>query len=419
MLWWIVSALLALWVLTYPVADVIFHHAQWGAFHANEDQRQVALTFDDGPAEDTVAILTELHRLNIKATFFMVAERASEHPEWVTLVVSGGHEIGLHGYRHRSAYLNTPWGTMADIAQGVAKLRDLSGQPIQWYRPPWGHHNLWTWWACRRLRLKRVLWTVAPDDWRAAHSKEKISNHVVKAALPGGVVVLHDGGGDRTRTRLALPLIAAGLRRIGIEPVPMEALAFEASWLKTGWRWWETRFQVAWDLDPVPSQGSMVPIFRLGKIRFRGSRLALSSVVLDHGDWFGELHFDNSELSRFSDDTRHVLKAYQAIRQSLVDLASFVGQSEKYQDVLAFGGVTVLNAGKAIERLGFVRVPVVGWRRLSMRLYLIWLMAMYHRQGWRSIKRYRHLSPVLLVIDRQTLIQRYPSDGTSPTRVPS
>jgi len=263
------------------------------------------------------------------------------------------------------------------------------------------------------------LWTVAPDDWRAEHSKEKISNHVVKAALPGGVVVLHDGGGDRTRTRLALPLIAAGLRRIGMEPVPMEALAFEASWLKTGWRWWETRFQVAWDLDPVPSQGSMVPIFRLGKIRFRGSRLALSSVVLDHGDWFGELHFDNSELSRFSDDTRHVLKAYQAIRQSLVDLASFVGQSEKYQDVLAFGGVTVLNAGKAIERLGFVRVPVVGWQRLSMRLYLIWLMAMYHRQGWRSIKRYRHLRPVLLVIDRQTLIQRYPSDGTSPTRVPS
>ncbi len=57
------------WILCYPLADVIFHHLQWGAFHAGDEHRQIALTFDDGPAEDTPMILAALKRLNVQARY--------------------------------------------------------------------------------------------------------------------------------------------------------------------------------------------------------------------------------------------------------------------------------------------------------------------------------------------------------------
>ena len=407
---WLISVLVGILIFVYPIPDLVFHHFQWGAFHASERRRQVALTFDDGPTEDTMEILDILASAGVKATFFMVSERAANHPEWVRRVVEQGHEIGLHGQRHRSAYTMTPWQTAASLRRGVAQLEAVSGTRVRWYRPPWGHHNLWTWWTARRLGLERVLWTVAPNDWNPRNAPERIVQHVAQAALAGGVVVLHDGGGDRTRTKAALPVMIERLRRAALEFTTVGSLERDPSWLKMIWRWWEARFQIAWDIDPVPSSKETVPIFRLGKVRYRGKEMLLGRTALHPGQWFGEIHFDNGVLSQFSDDSRHSLKAFHAVRRSLIDLASFVTESEKYQDVAGFGGVTVLDAGQAIERLGFHRRPVVGWQRLSMSVYLAVLMAMYHRQGWRSIRRQRRLRPILLVMDRATLLERYGPD---------
>ncbi len=400
-----------LWLLSYPLADFLLHHVQGGAFHASEASRQVALTFDDGPDASTPEMLAVLRQAGVKATFFMIVERAQAHPHWVKMVAEEGHEIGLHGVRHRSSYLMTPRATMASIRRGVAELKALSGQEILWYRPPWGHHSLWTWWACRRLGLKRLLWTVAPNDFRAENSPKQIASYVFQALSAGGVVVLHDGGGDRSRTVSALPLIVQNVRRMALEPVTASQLVGERSWLKVAWRWWETRFQLAWKVEPIPSRVGSMPIFRIGRIRYHGPRIPSPAGTLEPGAWFGEIHFDNGILSRYSTEPSHMLKAYQLIRRSLSDLATFVSENERYRAVTSFGGITVLDAGQATERLGFRRTPVRGWRKVSMRIYLILLMAMYHRRGWRTLRgRWTQLHPVFLTIDRRTLIERYGRD---------
>jgi peptidoglycan-N-acetylglucosamine deacetylase len=61
-----------------------------------------------------------------------------------------------------------------------------------------------------------VLWTVDADDWRPGVTSEQIVARVLGAVRPGAIVLLHDGGGDRSATLAALPAIIDGLRRLGL-----------------------------------------------------------------------------------------------------------------------------------------------------------------------------------------------------------
>lgn len=396
-------------VAGYLMADVLFHHLQWGALHGADRSTRVALTFDDGPAPATAAVLAELRRLNVRATFFMVAEAARRHPEWVRQVVEEGHEVALHGLVHRSSYLYTPWGTARALAAAKRDLEAVAGLPVRLYRPPWGHHNAATWWACRRLGLIRVLWTVAPDDWRPERTPERIAAHAGRLAQPGGIIVLHDGGGDRSRTVAALEPMVADLRRRGLEPGRIADLDVERSWWKSAWAWWETRFTVWWQIEDVPARDGGRPILRVGRAVYPGPEIRGGRGPIPHGAPMAEVHFGNPVLAQFSDAAVHGLRAYHAVIRGLHDLADFLDGHPRYADAAVVGGVTLLDAGHAIERLGFRRVAVSGWLKWSQWVYLSGLMAIYHRRGWRTLLRVGRLRPILLVMDRETLLARYGS----------
>ncbi len=356
-------------------------------------------------------ILAELDRLAVKATFFVVLDQALRHPDWMQRIVAGGHEVGLHGDRHQSSYLQTPWQTARRLMQAARTLAVVTGQPVRWYRPPWGHHNLGTWWACRRLGLRRVLWTVAPNDWKPRQRPEGIARHVTRASLPGGIVVLHDGGGDRTATLGALAPLVDGLRAGRLEPGRVSDLEEERSGFKWMWKWWETRFSLYWAIDRIPSPEGNPPILRIGRIRYHGPRLPLGGATLKPGDPFAEIHFDNSVLAQFSGTGGQSVVAYRAVGRALHDLIAFLDREPKYRGVKAVGGITILDAHQAVDRLGFVRIPVTGLKRWFLWAYLVLLMAMYHREGWRNLRRMRHLRPVLLVADVGGLRRRFTARG--------
>ena len=121
----------------------------------------------------------------------------------------------------------------------------------------------------------------------------------------------------------------------------------------------------------------------------------------------GEIHFGNPALSQLSSSRAGGLRAFHAVLRSLSDVAKFVQGSEKYRDIVVVGGITLLDASSAIEKLGFDRIPISGFRKWSMWVYLIILMAIYHADGWNTLKRFFRLRPVLLLMDRDTLIKRY------------
>lgn len=405
---WIIGLLIVIWAILYLIPDLLWHQLQWKGALGARDSHQIALTFDDGPGADTAAILESLNTHGAHATFFVVAERARHYPEVLQAIVQGGHEIGLHGFQHRSMYLFWPWSVRKELEQGIEIIEQITGVRPLVYRPPWGHFNLMTYWVSHQLGLRRVLWTIAPDDWKPGRTAEFIDHYVTQLAQPGAIVVMHDAGGDRKATAQAVAMMIPQLRKLGMEPVRVSDLKPEVSELRRWWTWWETRFTRSWDIDTIASSLGGDPVLRLGYIRFPYRSITLSSGrTVSKGDPMGEIHFGNPALSQMSAGRAGGLRAFHAVMRSLSDLAQYVDEHPKYQHIEVVGGITLLDATSAIEKLGFDRVPVSGFRKWTMWVYLIFLMAIYHSERWRTFHRFLRLHPVLLVMDRETLMKKY------------
>jgi peptidoglycan/xylan/chitin deacetylase (PgdA/CDA1 family) len=186
-------------------------------------KREVALTFDDGPSEYTDEILEELRKHDAPATFFVLGDAAERRPEIVRQALDEGHAVGAHSYDHPQL------GQMArdlqipqiDAVNDVLEANDLPETRL--FRPPYGSFNADTVSLLGERSELMVLWSVDSGDYENP-GWQVIADRVVEAAEPGSVVLLHDGGGDRAQTLVALPLILEGLRKAGLKPVTVPQL---------------------------------------------------------------------------------------------------------------------------------------------------------------------------------------------------
>lgn len=156
---------------------------------ARTDDPVLGLTFDDGPDPvSTPAVLDALARHRARATFFVLADRAEEHPDAVRATVAAGHEIGMHGPDHRrlpSVAEPERW-----LADGVRRLEAVAGVPIRRFRPPFGSQTLGTYRAARRQRLEVVVWAADVADW--IDDPAAVVRLGLERARPGAVMLLHD-----------------------------------------------------------------------------------------------------------------------------------------------------------------------------------------------------------------------------------
>jgi peptidoglycan-N-acetylglucosamine deacetylase len=187
----------------------------------------VALTFDDGPdAVSTPLILDALDTFGWRATFFCLGSQARRCPGVVGELVARGHEIGVHGYRHRSHLRRATPGVVGDVAQAKALLEDLSGTPVRWFRPPYGAVSAASLVTAHRLDLRLVLWTTWGLDWRSGASGASVARNVRRTYVPGATVLLHDS--DITSaprswkaTAEAMPLLAGEWHDRGVQIGPL------------------------------------------------------------------------------------------------------------------------------------------------------------------------------------------------------
>ena len=196
-------------------------------FHATGPSRTpnaVALTFDDGPSVYTAKILAALRRLHARATFFVVGRLAKVGPDIVKREISAGMEVGSHSYSHpyRPPFDRQPHPV---IRQEIAWTRGVLGrigrEPTI-FRPPGGAFSPYVIETAGSFGQRIVLWSVDPTDWRAGTSARQIVRRVLGAIKPGSIVILHDGGGDRSATIAALPRIVRGIRARGLKLAPID-----------------------------------------------------------------------------------------------------------------------------------------------------------------------------------------------------
>ncbi|MDP9328569.1 MAG: polysaccharide deacetylase family protein [Actinomycetota bacterium] len=181
----------------------------------------VALTFDDGPwPVQTRQVLKILRRYHAKATFFMVGYLVERYPLIAREVVSAGMPIGDHSWSHP---LDPPFAELppnrlaAEVLDTADELRRVGVQPYL-FRPPGGSYDDDVLREVRQAGMRTVTWDVDPSDYLATKKRE-LATYVLRHVRPGSIVLMHDGGGDRSVTIGALPLIIKGIRKMGLDLV--------------------------------------------------------------------------------------------------------------------------------------------------------------------------------------------------------
>ena len=191
------------------------------------DTASVALTFDDGPSEDTERILAVLRAYNLKATFFMLGRQVELFPETARRVVAEGHEIGNHSYSHPIYLFRGAVATRLQLERAQAIIAEVTGTQPGLARPPGGVRTPAYFAAAKSLGLRTVQWDVAGFDWKQRTSAE-IANSVLREASAGSIILLHDADSalkrDRSATVAALPAIIEGLQSRGLNMVPLAQL---------------------------------------------------------------------------------------------------------------------------------------------------------------------------------------------------
>jgi peptidoglycan/xylan/chitin deacetylase (PgdA/CDA1 family) len=184
-----------------------------------EIQRQVALTFDDGPwPTSTRRIVKILKHHHVKATFFMIGQNVEQWPAIAQDVVRAGMTVGNHSWDHPEtppfAELE-PHRLLTELSRTNDALRSAGVKDPFLFRPPGGSWDEEVVRAAKDQGLRVVNWDVDPQDWRANLSAKEITHRVLSNAKPGAIVDLHDGGGNQSATVKALPMIIKGLRKRG------------------------------------------------------------------------------------------------------------------------------------------------------------------------------------------------------------
>lgn len=186
-----------------------------------EDQRAVALTFDDGPhPEGTPAVLEALARLDARATFFLTGEQVLRFPTLAREIVTLGHTVGVHGHRHLLLTVRTPWASTGDVQLALDVIEDATGSTPRLYRPPYGVANPASLLAARRTGLRPVLWARWGRDWERRATAASITAAATHELHGGEILLLHDSDrysapGSWHATVAALPEIAAVVTRAG------------------------------------------------------------------------------------------------------------------------------------------------------------------------------------------------------------
>jgi peptidoglycan/xylan/chitin deacetylase (PgdA/CDA1 family) len=186
----------------------------------------VYLTFDDGPNAAgpnggyTEEMLALLKQYNAHATFFEVGKSVSAWPDLVRAVALGENYVADHTWDHselagltKEEFIAEAERTRQAILQAAGDLFNLD-KDVRYLRPPYGSTDANTRNYAAELGYATVLWDIDPQDWRRPGTEE-IANHVLSHVFPGAIVLMHDGGGDRSQSVAALEIILRDLSSKG------------------------------------------------------------------------------------------------------------------------------------------------------------------------------------------------------------
>ena len=161
--------------------------------HVDVTEPVVAFTFDDGPdPENTPRLLDILSARGVKATFYLIGEPVTRHPDVVRRARDEGHEIGSHTWSHRFLTTQTGHSIADELTTTHEAIEQAIGIPPATLRPPYGAvTEAMSRWIDHQFGYPTVLWSVSARDWDDPGT-EVITDRLVSLTTPGSIVLNHD-----------------------------------------------------------------------------------------------------------------------------------------------------------------------------------------------------------------------------------
>lgn len=176
-------------------------------------EKVIYLTFDDGPSEFTQQILDLLAEYDARATFFVLGVQAAAEPAMIEKMYEAGHGIANHTWKHvdlTTVGWNYFEAEIADTAEAIGKYESAC------LRPPYGARSQTTYDYAEEMGYTLALWSIDTNDWRLPGANA-IANRVLDQLHNRAVVLMHDGGGNRTQTVAALRILLPRLQALGYQ----------------------------------------------------------------------------------------------------------------------------------------------------------------------------------------------------------
>jgi peptidoglycan-N-acetylglucosamine deacetylase len=187
------------------------------ATHGPPGKKRIAIGFDDGPSDYTPGILRVLRRFESHATFFEIGQETAGRASTMKKILAQGNEIGNHTLHHEQ----NP--SAESLHETNRLIREATGFRPCDFRPPDGAVNSGVISRAHAQHMVTVDWDVDPRDW-ADPGVSAIAANVIDNAHSGSIVVMHDGGGNRSETVAALPSILSHFRHRGCRFVTVAEL---------------------------------------------------------------------------------------------------------------------------------------------------------------------------------------------------
>lgn len=201
-----------------PVPGVYQHVLGWSG-----TGKVAHLTFDDGPGPYTDRVLDILAAKGVRATFCQIGEQVGAYPAAENRIVAHGHQLCNHSWDHPLGFgLLSVKDVTSEIARTEQAIGAASGVMPGYFRAPGGRFGQSVKVAATTIGTHLLGWGADTEDWKRPGVDAILAN-AQKNLSPGVIILMHDGGGDRSETLAALPLLIDRLRNQGytITPLPV------------------------------------------------------------------------------------------------------------------------------------------------------------------------------------------------------
>ena len=195
-------------------------------FQGDGSSPRIALTFDDGPhPQDTPRLLEVLERHRVRATFHLVGKSVEHHPDLVQQIHQHGHQLALHCYRHIPFPLEKQITLHTELVRSqnaIAYAAGIFPAAVRDLRPPYGLFTERNLSQLMEWGFRLVMWSCIPPHWMQPVSWS--IRQITESAIPGAVIVLHDGHGHGRRVAEIVDAIVPRIRALGLDFITVEEM---------------------------------------------------------------------------------------------------------------------------------------------------------------------------------------------------